>query len=95
MILPFGKEPEKKYIKAFCVIPDMFDVGDDSWPTEFAKEPREGEFVESLDGNRRLKIIKVIHRKGDYEPVIELELGRDNSSVTPSGGGGGAPNVVL
>ena len=86
MLMP-GKPPEKKWVKAYCVIPDMFNVGDDSFPTEFAMEPREGEFVESSDG-RRLKIIRVIHRRGDYEPVIELELGSDNTSVTPTEGGG-------
>jgi len=87
MIMFPKSEPEKKWINARCIIPDLFSVGDDQWPTEFAMEPREGEFVESLDGGRRLKIVRVVHRKGDYEPVIELELGTDRTSVTPTEGG--------
>jgi hypothetical protein len=91
MINPFGRPSEKGRIKAYCVVADLFNVGDDTWPTEFVMEPREGEFVESSDG-RRLKIIRVVHRRGDYEPVIELELGKDMTSVTPTEGGA-APNV--
>ena len=89
----FPKPEEAKWVKAICVIPDMFMVGSDNWPTEFRIEPREGEFVESNDG-RRLKIIRVTHKSGDEGPVIELELGKDVSSVTPTEGGP-AGGVVL
>jgi len=90
----FSKPDESKWIKARCVIPDIMTVGDDTWPTEFRMEPRMGEFVESSDG-RRLKIIQVTYRKGEDGPLIELELGADRSSVTPSEGGGGAEGIAL
>jgi hypothetical protein len=82
----FNKPAETKWVKAICVIADMFSVGEDSWPTEFRVLPKEGDFVES-DQGRRLKIIRVTHKKGDYDPVVELELGRDITSVTPTEGG--------
>ena len=85
-MLPFAKPPENRWIKAQCVIADLFSVSDDQWPSEFRTVPREGDFVESNSG-RRMKIVRVTHRQGDYEPVIELELGNDTTDVTPTSGG--------
>lgn len=82
----FGKPDDTRWVTAYCVIPDIMTVGDDRWPTKFRYEPRMGEFVESTDG-RRLKIIQVTHREGDGGPVVELELGKDITSVTPMEGG--------
>jgi hypothetical protein len=87
----FGK-PKKEWIQARCVIADLFTVGDDEWPSEFRIEPRMGEFVESTTG-RRLKIIRVTHKFEDYRPLIELELGKDMTSVTPTEGG--TPSVSM
>ena len=85
--------PETKWVKAICVIADLFTVGDDSWPTEFRIAPREGDFVESNQG-RRLKVIRVTHKIGNESPVLELELGRDVTSVTPTNSSGGAGVVT-
>lgn len=88
MISPFSRPPEEpEFIKAICVIPDLFSVGDDVWPSLFRMEPRVGDYVESNLG-RRLRVNDVIHKMIDFEPQIELELGRSSvSDVTPSEGG--------
>jgi len=86
MILPFAKPPENKWVRAQCVIPDLFSVTDDQWPSEFRVVPREGDFVESSAG-RTKKITRVIHRFDDGQPVIQLELGDDKTRVTPMSGG--------
>ena len=86
----FGK-PQNNWIKATCVV-DMFNVGNDEWPTEFRVLPNAGDFVESKDG-RMLKIVQVTHKHGDYEPQVVLRLGMDNTSVTPMEGGGAAVSM--
>jgi hypothetical protein len=91
-MLPIFNKPPREWIKAQCVIADLFTVGDDSWPGEFRIVPREGDFVESTTG-RRLKIVRVTHKIDDYRPVIELELGKDMTSVTPTEGGVGAVSM--
>ena len=87
----FGK-PQSNWIKATCVV-DMWNVGSDTWPTEFRVLPQMGDFVESTEG-RVLKVIQVTHKKGDYEPQVVLQLGQDNTSVTPTEGGAGGDGFI-
>ena len=84
-----NREPEDlfdNYIRGYCVVEGDFGNDGDVWPSRFIAVPRQGEFVRSSTG-RTLKIQQVTYvlsKSPPHAPIIEVQLGNDNTSVTPT-----------
>jgi len=87
---PPRQEPEPVGIRAIVVVKEMYDTaGDDRWPNRFTIPPRIGDMVQSEAG-RRLKVVDVVHSMESGYPVLMIEVGKDYTSNTATGGAGGS-----
>lgn len=61
---------------------NLDDYRTTEWPSVFVAVPRVGEMVESVDGKRALKVVRVTHTAlrdrctGHHKPLISVELHR-------------------
>lgn len=90
MLFPIMKPPpvDGNWIKARVIVKKLVDTDNDQdWPKFFLSVPQRGDKVRTPAG-RVLDVLSVVHTHIDGSPLIEVEIGIDEQSVTPTEGGG-------